>query len=322
MKKVVWLFGLFGVAAFATQPAQARRPAPRLVAAVAPQQATAPQVFALGGQASEAPRGYLGIGVAEITSESAKELKLPEVRGVEITRVEEDSPAAKAGLKPDDVVLEYNGQRVEGTEQLTRMVRETPPGRQVQLVISRNGSRQSLTVTTGQARSLPVIVGGIPAPGAAGAPPNRDMQRQFDEMQQRMREFRMPDLPEPFMSWRSSTLGIEGEPLTSQLADFFGVSKGVLVRSVTKGSPADKAGIKAGDVIVKVNGVEVSSPAQISARIRLLGARQTFPVTLVRNRQDTTLSVTLDDGNSGPARRIKSSRLRVRPLRLARPAWV
>jgi serine protease Do len=306
MKRVVWL-GLLVAGALATQAAQT----PRAVVAVAPQQAAAPQVLTLGGQSSAAPRGYLGIGVAEITPDSAKELKLAEVRGVEITRVEEDSPAAKAGLKPNDVVLEYNGQRVEGTEQLTRMVRETPPGRQVQIVISRNGSRQSLTVTTGQAKSPAVIVGNILGP-AIRAPL---------DMQQRMREFRMPDIPEPFMSWRSSTLGIEGESLTSQLAEFFGVTKGVLVRSVSKGSPADKAGIKAGDVIVKVNGVEVSSPAQISARIRMLDGRQTFPVTLVRNRQDTTLSVTLDAGG-GAAHRIKSSRLRVRPLRLARQAWV
>ena len=82
---------------------------------------------------------YLGVNLAEIDGTRAKELKLKETTGVEITRVEEGSPAEKAGLKPNDVVLEYNGQRVEGMEQFGRLVRETPGGREVKLVISRNG---------------------------------------------------------------------------------------------------------------------------------------------------------------------------------------
>jgi serine protease Do len=315
MNRVVWFFGFLSTAVFAAQPAQARRPEVREVAAAFPQPAPVPQVYAQAPEA--AARGYLGIGVAEITPESANTLKLPEVRGVEITRVEEGSPAAKAGLKPDDVVLEYNGQRVEGTEQLTRMVRETPPGRQVKLVISRNGSQQTVTVTTGQARQLPVIVGGIPAPAGT-----EEVQRQLQEMQRKMREFRVPELPQPLMTWHSTPLGFDGEALTSQLAGYFGVTKGVLVRSVNSNSPAEKAGIKAGDVIVKVDGIDVSTPADISARIRLLGPNHTFPITLVRNRQSTTLSVTIDNDGKGPARRIKSSHLRMRPFRLVRPAWV
>ena len=76
---------------------------------------------------------YLGVNLAEIDANRAKELKLKEDYGVEITRVEENSPAEKAGVKAGDVVLEYNGQRVEGMEQFGRMVRETPPGREVKL---------------------------------------------------------------------------------------------------------------------------------------------------------------------------------------------
>ena len=87
---------------------------------------------------------YLGVNLAEIDANRAKELKLKEDYGVEITRVEENSPAEKAGVKPGDVVLEYNGQRVEGMEQFGRMVRETPPGREVKLTVSRNGATQTL----------------------------------------------------------------------------------------------------------------------------------------------------------------------------------
>ena len=88
---------------------------------------------------------YLGVSLAEVDANRAKELKLKEDYGVEITRVEEGSPAEKAGLKAGDVVLEYNGQRVEGMEQFGRMVRETPPGREIKLTVSRDGTTQTLT---------------------------------------------------------------------------------------------------------------------------------------------------------------------------------
>lgn len=100
------------------------------------------KIYGLGGS-------FLGVGVQEINSERSKALKLKDEYGVEITRVDDDSPAAKAGLKVHDVVLEYNGQRVEGTEQFVRFVRETPAGRTVKLAINRAGSNQTLAATIG-----------------------------------------------------------------------------------------------------------------------------------------------------------------------------
>ena len=135
---------------------------------------------------------YLGVNLAEIDANRAKELKLKEDYGVEITRVEENSPAEKAGLKPGDVVLEYNGQRVEGMEQFGRMVRETPPGREVKLTISRNGATQTLTAVLGSRRSrFPV-----------NFPPNFEMP-----------EFHMPDIPQIYTATRSARLGVEAETL-------------------------------------------------------------------------------------------------------------
>src|SRR5260370_11184903 len=92
---------------------------------------------------------FLGVGVSEIDSERAKALNLKEERGVEVKNVDEDSPAAKAGVKVGDVILDYNGQRVEGMEQFVRFVRETPMGRAVKLLISRNGASRTLTATIG-----------------------------------------------------------------------------------------------------------------------------------------------------------------------------
>src|ERR1044071_7368329 len=91
---------------------------------------------------------YLGIGAQDVDAERAKALRLKEVRGAEVTSVEPDSPAAKAGIKDGDVVLEFNGQPVEGKDQLARMVQEVPVGRQVKIGVWRNGAAQTLTATT------------------------------------------------------------------------------------------------------------------------------------------------------------------------------
>ena len=90
------------------------------------------------------------------------------------------------------------------------------------------------------------------------------------------------------MTWRSAMLGIEAEALDGQLADFFGVKEGVLVRTVNKGSAADKAGIRAGDVIVRVDDAKVAKPADISAHLRALRGRS-VSVVVVRDRKELTV---------------------------------
>ena len=202
---------------------------------------------------------FLGIGVQEIDADRAKALNLREERGVEVTRVEDDSPAAKGGIKTGDVVLEYNGDRVEGVEQFMRMVRETPPGREVKLSIARNGSPQQLTMKTGSRKTWMTT-----RYGDAVDIPRIEIP-----------EINIPDVPRAFMSWRSSIAGIEAESLDSQLAEYFGVKEGVLVRSVVRGSAAEKSGLRAGDVIVKVDDTRVTNPREISATIRSNRSKKT-----------------------------------------------
>ncbi len=245
--------------------------------AALPQAATT-RVFAY------ASGSFLGVNVSEIDSDRARALNLKEEHGVEITRVEEGSPAEKAGLKKGDVVLEYNGQRVEGTEQFVRMVRETPSGRQVKLVISRNGASQTLAVTTATRRGISV------APRIT-IPPIE------------IPEIQIPDVPRSNMSWRSSMLGVEAESVEGQLAEYFGVKEGVLVRSVMKGSSAEKAGMKAGDIIVKVGDTRVATPREVSSAIRSQRGKGSFPVVVMRQRHETTLSVTIEEQRSNQERR-------------------
>lgn len=259
---------------------------------------------------SPAGGSYLGIGVQDVDSGRLRELKLKEERGVEVTAVEEDSPAGRAGLRKGDVVLEMNGQRVEGVEQFVRMVREMPVGREAKLQVSRNGEVQTLTAKVAQRKSWTfpgdrtVVIPAIP--GVNGVP-----------------RVTMPDMPRATMSWRNGALGVEAEGLKGGLAEFFGVKQGVLIRSVSKGSPAEKAGLKAGDVIVRVNEKGVDSPADIAAIIRQRGDRKTINVVIMREKREMPFTVTLgarledeEHGGIAPADAFQTGAPRVRSVRV------
>jgi len=235
---------------------------------------------------------YLGVAVVELTADRAKELHLKDERGVEVTCVDADSPATKAGLKPGDVVLEYNGEPVEGGEQFIRLVRETPPGRAAKLTVWRNNGNQTLTATIGQRQpNLLAFSLDSSEPLSMPAPPEMPLMPAVPTM---------PVMPRTLMSWRSPMLGIESEALNPQLAEFFGVKEGVLVRSVTANSTAQKAGFKAGDVIIKVDGQPVVTPKEVSNILQSARAKKTFPITVVRHQKEVVLNVTLEENSRWP----------------------
>src|ERR1017187_3241503 len=250
------------------------------------QQEAAPRAHRPQGYVVEkVSSGYLGIGALDISPERAKALTLKEERGVEVSSLAEDGPAAKAGIKQGDVVLEFNGQPVEGTAQFQRLVRETPVGRQAKITVWRSGGRQTLTATVGENKQTTVF-----GPGDGSW------------------NFSMPEtppmpnieIPRFQMTLQNPMLGIVGESLEreDQLAEFFGVQDGVLVRSVKKGSAAEKAGIKAGDVITKVDDSKVPSSTEITRVLRGVKSKKTFGVTVVRNRKEMPLTVTMESTGS------------------------
>lgn len=256
------------------------------------------QLFAFAQSTGE--RSYLGVGVGDIDAARAKEKNLSEERGAEITTVVSGSAAEKAGIEKGDVVLEYNRQPVVSVEQFTRLVRETPVGRTVSLQISRNGAIQTLGVTLGTRPGPRVFAGVGPGGGGIGGGIGSGILTPV-----------LPDVPRVFTTWRSSMLGVEAEALEPQLAEFFGVKKGVLVRSVQEDSAAQKAGFRAGDVILEVAGVEVATPRDVTNQIRAHSG-ESFDVSIVRDRQQSKLTVTIEDDHSGerwpvqPTQRISS----------------
>ena len=251
--------------------------------ATTPPRARAAQAYVL----EKGIGGYLGIGGMEVTSERVKALNLKEERGVEVSSVEPDGPAAKAGIKEGDVVLEFNGTPVQGTVQFQRMVSEMPAGRQVKLTIWRSGAAQTVTATIGERKNAVTTI--VPDDGHSWA---------FD-MPNMPSMPRMPELTIPRMEVFSPNpaLGIYGEPLSDadQLAEFFGVTDGVLVRSVRKGSAAEKAGIKAGDVITKIDDTHISNSMDITRTLRAArGKKASITVTVVRNKKEMPVTVTVE----------------------------
>jgi serine protease Do len=269
------ILSLFAAALLAGSAALAQPEPPK------PPKPPKPPNFYLHGAGSS----FLGVGVAEIDAERVKALNLKEERGVEVKSVDDDSPAAKAGVKVGDVILEYNGQRVEGDEQFVRLVQETPVGRQAKLVISRAGATQTLTATIGVRAGNSFFW-------------NDDDAIKHLRSQIRQMEIHIPDAPRPLMLWQSRALGVESESLHSQLAEYFGVKEGVLVRSVMKGTPAEKAGFKAGDVITKIGDQKVAAPKDITSALHSAPSGKVIPITLTRERKEMTVNVTIEDKSS------------------------
>ena len=290
--QIITILGITAQISFA-QPVPPVPPTPP----TAPSPAASPDVhvFTLSN------RSYLGVNVKELDSNRVKELKLREEHGVEVTQVEDDTPAGKAGLKVGDVVLEYNGQRIEGTEQFVRMVRETPVGRQVKLGVNRQGTPMTMVATIAQ-RPSKVSTNSTTVRKMA-----EDARREAEKMRDRIRDEMQNNMPRAYMGWSNGQLGVEAESLSDQLATYFGVKEGVLVRSVKKSSAAEKAGIKAGDVIVKVDSTKVTTPKEIATQLRASQSKKTIQMQLFRERKELSLEVTLPDEDmtrgSSPARR-------------------
>lgn len=228
---------------------------------------------------------WLGVETQEVTSERAKSLKLSSERGALIGKVLPDSPASKAGLKENDVVTEINGQRVEGTAQFRRMIREIPGGRNIQLSVWRDGKQQTITATLGKSEERHSAMMKAMPQGFA---------------------FRMPEMPEipniPNFEWDGSRflggrarLGIDAEDLSGQLGAYFGIpeGEGILVRNVNADSPAEKAGVKAGDVITTFNGERIRTAGELREKLAGVEAGKSVTLGLLRNKSEIKLTVDL-----------------------------
>ena len=229
---------------------------------------------------------YLGVDIADVTTERLSTLKLKEEKGVEVTMVDQDAPAGKAGIKEHDVILSMNGTAIESGAQLRRMIHEMPAGRVVKFGLSRDGQSLEVKVQLGDKRKEFSLV-----------TPNvnmKDFHVDIPEIHV------MPDIDIPAMNMvvvtSSARSGLMVENITPQLGEFFGVKNGngVLVRSVEKGSRAEKAGFRAGDVIVKVNDQPVHDTSDFTHAVKSRKGNM-VSVGLMREKKEQNLNLALPE---------------------------
>jgi C-terminal processing protease CtpA/Prc len=222
--------------------------------------------------------GWLGVRLEDVTAQKARDLKLPGEFGALVTEVESQSPASKAGIQVNDVLVDFAGDKVRSVAEIRRLIRETPAGREVPVEIVRNGDRRSLRVTLQTRPEGSGEYHGLSMPPMEIRPEIRIPPHAF--------EFPM----DRFWNRRDGVrLGIRGQDLTPQLADYFGVKqgKGALVAEVEKGSPAEKAGLRAGDCIVRVDSRDVASVEDLHDALT-----NGFPPE--SNQWETTLTIVRD----------------------------
>jgi len=231
---------------------------------------------------------FLGVGTEDISKENMARYGMREVRGVGVTEVLKDSPAEKAGLRKDDVILRFDGESVTSVRKLTRLVNESSADQNVRLTISRGGSEQELSATLSKRKMDNVFSGSFP----------RVLRRDNEDDVRVFPNGNWPesigggDGPLVWMLGANRRIGVSTQSLSKQLADYFGVKDGgVLITSVSDNSPAAKAGLKAGDVITAIDGEKVTSPGDIT---RVLGKKETGDVslTVVRDKNARTVTVT------------------------------
>ncbi|MBT8461081.1 MAG: PDZ domain-containing protein [Gemmatimonadetes bacterium] len=243
---------------------------------------------------------YLGVFIADVTAEDVDRLGLGEERGVRITGVADEGPARDAGLQEDDVIVSWNGDRIESEAQLRRILGETPAGRSASVGVLRGGSETSIAVKLGH-RGDPggefTLRSGWDEESAIHLREQLERTREhLGDMNVRIRE--MPHVM-AFMSTRGGRLGVGIQSLEPQLAEYFGLGErtGVLITTVKEDSPAAEAGLKAGDVILSVGGEGIESTSDVS---RLVWGAEggAVAIRILRDRDERTLTVDLPEAEN------------------------
>src|SRR5581483_6823825 len=201
-------------------------------------------------------RGYLGVVIQEVTPDLAKAFKVPPGKGALVGDVSPNGPAAKAGLKKGDVIVELNGKPIDGPNQLKLQIASMAPGSVAHLKILRDGQPQDVTVTLGE----------LPEKNAESAPGGGSAEN-------------------------SPLRGVQVDEITARVARELGLpatTKGVVVTDIDPGSPAADAGLRPGDVIQEINRQPVTSVSEYQRIVRQAGKQS---LVLLVNRHGNTAFV-------------------------------
>lgn len=236
-------------------------------------------------------QAWLGVELQDVDAEMAKALDLSNGEGALVNRVVDDSPAAAAGLQDGDVIVSFDGQRVRDANELTSAVRDAKPGDRAPVVVIRDGGKKTIKVELGSRKS----------PAAGFAPNLEALHKGLADRMIYMHRGEGDGEPSPMM-WTmgdepNAFLGVQMGALTEQLGRYFGApdGEGVLVNEVIDDSPAARAGIEAGDVILRANDRAINGPDDVRNALRKAEPGDKLSVTILRDHAERTFEVTLGD---------------------------
>jgi serine protease Do len=246
----------------------------------------------------------IGVTVRDVDEADVSRESLPNLAGVVVTEVRSDSPAAEAGVKAGDVIVNFDGERIRSASHFARLVRETPEGRGVDMTVMRAGAEVALEVAPEAASGL----------RAFNLEPLEELEHlDLSEFRRGLRDFEL-EMPQRMILTAPdrnfyrvivgghARLGVGVQDLSGQLAEYFGVSEGVLVTSVDDDTPAQAAGLRAGDVITGIDGRTVENSNELRRRLNDASGEVTIAIT--RDRQEMTLTAEIEDLVRGTVRRI------------------
>jgi membrane-associated protease RseP (regulator of RpoE activity) len=292
--------------------------------------------------------GYLGVQPEEINKENMSRYGLQrEPRGVGVAQVINGSPAERAGVRVNDVILRFDGETVTSVRKLNRMIGEVAPDHTARMTISRGGAEQEISVTLGARKNFTQSFEGVLAPRAEALRGQSDaLRRQGEEMRRQSEKFKLQgeemrrqgdnarrqmegllrENPELFKDGRGFSfsfggrrIGVTTTALTDQLGNFFGVpgNRGLLITRVGENTPAAKAGLKAGDIITSVNGKTVGDAGEMT---RVINDRNEGDVTLTYYRDKKERSVTVTpEKNPSPGFELSPGALVIPPIAISAP---
>lgn len=218
---------------------------------------------------------WLGVYMQDIDKDMAEAFDLNTEDGVLIDDVIDDSPAEDAGMRKGDVIVKFDGEDIRNSEELSNAVAKHEPGDEVQVAVLRDGDEKTFDVNLGKSRSMrDTYTFNSPSSKCFGNSGNNSWS---------------------FFSDDGGYLGVSTIELSEQLADYFGAKTGVLVSEVEEDSPAAAAGLKAGDIIVKVEDKFVDTPSELRDVIRDYNKGDKVNIEVFRKGSTETLVAELDE---------------------------
>ena len=243
-----------------------------------------------GAGAEKESQAWLGVSLQQLTPSLREAMDISTDTGVLITEVVEDSPAEEAGLMMGDIIMEYDGQTVSSPRRLTRLVRSAEPETEVAIKVLRKSKEKTVRVKMGELereKHFKMRICG-----------DDDEDELFMEIEREDLLLGMPPFRELWLT-RDLWLGIKPVGLTEQLAGYFRVKdgRGVLIGEVFEDSPAEKAGLLAGDVIVSLDGERIEDTMELREEIGEHEEGEEVSVAVVRDGKEKSFQAVLEESD-------------------------